>query len=151
MTKIIQEIDPQNAIAVLSNIPEFTDPINHQQFKTRLQTNPVILVAYSGKKPVGCKIGYDRFHDGSYYYWLGGVLPEYRNISIAQQLNQKMEELAGEQGCDSIVFKTRNKFKSMLQFGLKNGYNIVGFKEKDDPLEHRIILKKELRQQSSLQ
>lgn len=144
MINILQETNTVNAIAVLSGITEFTAPIKQEQFDIRLQSSPIILVAYFKGKAVGCKIAYDRFNDGSLYSWLGGVLPEYRNKGIAQQLNEKMEELAVEKGYHSIVFKTRNKFKSMLQFGLKNGYNIVGIEQKKDVSENRIVLKKEL-------
>lgn len=144
MIKILQEKNTDNAITVLLGIPEFVEAINHKQFALRLQADPIILVAYSKQKAVACKIGYDRFNDGTYYSWLGGVLPKYRNKGIALKLTAKMEQLAKEKGYTSIVFKTRNKFKAMLQFALKNRYNIIGFEAKDNPSENKIILKKKI-------
>lgn len=111
--------------------------------ETCLAKNPIILLAYDGDHPIACKIGYDRFSDGSFYSWLGGVIPEYRKKGVAEKLNLKMEEMAKKAGYISLIFKTRNRFKAMLQFGLKNGYQIVGFEEKTDPAENRIILKKQ--------
>ena len=142
MIRVKSEKTFTNALAVLNKIPEFSGKFTEQYLNERQTPSMMILVAYKENHPVGCKIVYDRFNDGSVYSWLGGVLPEFRKEGVAQLLNDKLEELAKEEGYNSIVFKTRNKFKSMLQFALKNGYNIVGFEKKDAVPEHRIILKK---------
>ncbi|WP_347839062.1 GNAT family N-acetyltransferase [uncultured Draconibacterium sp.] len=144
MISVCQEQNTDCAIEVLRKIPELAEPIEKQNLTGRLKTDPIILVAYSGATAVGVKIGYCRYNDGSFYSWLGGVLPAYRNKGIAQRLNQKMEQMARDKGYTSMVLKTRNKFKPMLHFALKNGYSIVGFQEKDSILEHRILLSKKL-------
>lgn len=145
MFEICSEISVENALKVLHAIPEFDGTFATSDLNERLKTDPVILVAYSEKQPVGCKIGYDRFLDGSFYVWLGGVLPKFRKRGLAKQLNDEMEIIAKEKGYTSIVFKTRNKFKAMIQFAFKNGYHIVGFQEKEIISENRIILKKDLK------
>ena len=144
MIHITEEHKPDTAVTILKQIPEFEGDFTIELLEKRLMDTPIILVAFHNDLPVGCKIGYDRYQDGSFYSWLGGVLPEFRKKGIADQLNAKMEKRVSESGYTALVFKTRNKFKSMLQFGLKNGYQIVGFEEKDDPSENRIILKKQL-------
>lgn len=56
-----------------------------------------------------------------------------------------MEKIALKENYNSIVFKTRNKFTAMLLFGLKRGYQIIGFEENNSTSDNRIFLKKELR------
>jgi predicted GNAT superfamily acetyltransferase len=144
MLVICRETQAENALKVLHAIPEFEGTFTISCLNELLKTDPVILVAYSENGPAGCKMGYDRFKDGSFYSWLGGVVPEFRNTGIAQKLNDEMEKIAKEKGYSSIIFKSRNKFKAMLQFALKNGYNMVGFEEKENISESRIILRKDL-------
>jgi ribosomal protein S18 acetylase RimI-like enzyme len=88
----ITETRLDQALRVLANIPEF-DPLKPiTYYQKRLEDTPhLILVAQDGSKLVGCKIGYDRFADGSFYSWLGGVLPEYRKTGIAQALADHQE------------------------------------------------------------
>ncbi|MEN8116403.1 MAG: GNAT family N-acetyltransferase [Bacteroidota bacterium] len=144
MIKIELENNTKRAIEVLNRIPEFDGTLIESGINNRLINSPVILVALHNNKAIGCKVGYDRFSDGSFYSWVGGVIPEFRKQGIAQMLNSRMEEIAKEKGYTSIVFKTRNKFIPMLQFALKNGYQVVGFEKKKQVSENRIILKKKL-------
>jgi len=55
-----------------------------------------------------------------------------------------MEQIVKARGYEFIQFKTRNKFTSMISFGLKNGFQIVDFIPKEDKQESRIILQKKL-------
>ena len=144
MIQIKEDNTLENLIIVLNKIPEFSGDFTFDYLERRLQKHAIILVAYADEEPVACKVGYNRFFDGSFYSWLGGVIPEYRKKGIAEKLNLKMEEISKNAGYTSLIFKTRNKFKAMLQFGLKNGYEIVGFEEKTNSAENRIILKKQL-------
>lgn len=118
---------------VLNHIPEF-DAIFYQEIlKTRLsQGESIILVAYADKKPIGCKIAYNRYFDGSIYSWLGGVLPEYRKMGVAQVLLEAMEARAREKLFFSIRLKTLNQHVNMLHFALKNGFRVMGFEEQDE-------------------
>ena len=102
----------------------------------------MILIAIHNGQQIGFKAGYER--DNYFYSWVGGVLPTFRKNGIAKRLAKEQEKWAKAEGYSQIVFKTRNRFKSMLLFGLTNGFNIIGFEEKDDILNYRIILKKEL-------
>lgn len=144
MFKTIQEINLKNALVVLNAIPEFNGTFTKQSLELRLTNDPVILIALDNETPVGCKIGYNRFFDESFYSWLGGVIPTHRKLNIATDLNSRMELISRQKGYTSITFKTQNKFKAMLQFGLKNNYEIVGFEKKDAVSDHRIILSKPL-------
>jgi GNAT superfamily N-acetyltransferase len=67
---------------------------------------------------------------GNFYFWPGGVLPEYRRLGIASTLAQEQEDWAKQQGYSPVFFKTRNRRKAMLIFALKNGFDMAGFEEK---------------------
>jgi predicted GNAT superfamily acetyltransferase len=140
---IIEVSDIEQAVNISQRIPEFIDPPTKAEYKRRLSKVPhLILVAFDGAKAIGFKVGYER--NGEFYSWLGGVLPSYRRRSIARHLAQTQEAWAREQGYNSVTFKTRNQHKNMLLFALRQGFNIIGFKEKGDVLTNRIILRKVL-------
>ena len=140
---VIKVADIATAVAISNNIPEFINPPPKEEYKRRLKEVPhLILVAFDGDRPVGFKVGYER--NGSFYSWMGGVLPSYRRRSIARHLAEKQEAWALAQGYKSVTFKTRNQHKNMLLFALRRGFNIVGFKEKGDVLTNRILLQKVL-------
>lgn len=135
-----------DALKVAARIPEFATPYPRAEYEKRLRLSPkqLILVAYYQHEPVGFKIGYQRYTDGSFYSWMGGVLPAYRQKGVASQLAQLMETWAIQQGYTSIIFKTRNKFKTMLIFGLKHGFQVIAFEKKEPVEESRIILQKKI-------
>ncbi len=124
-------------------IPEFETPYSDEKFKKRLLENKslILIASYNGQQ-IGFKAGYKR--DDYFYSWVGAVLPEYRKMGIAKKLAIYQEKWAKKEGFDQIVFKTRNRFKSMLLFGLTNGFDIIGFEAKDDISNFRIILKKDI-------
>ncbi len=140
----IKEGTIAQVVALSNQIDEFVSPHGALEYENRLANVPHnILVAYEGEEPVGFKVGYER--DGYFYSWMGGVRKEWRRKGVAQTLANRQEEWARQQGYTSVTFKTRNRLKPMLLFGLRNGFNIVGFEEREDIGENRILLRKELR------
>ena len=137
--------DKIKTIVRLSNqLPEFQNPHGASEYHRRMDNVPhLILVAYVEEKPVGFKVGYER--EGNFYSWMGGILPEYRKFGIAKKLAQYQETWATNQGYESVTFKTRNSHKGMLIFALKNGFNIIGFKERETVETNRILLRKRLK------
>jgi predicted GNAT superfamily acetyltransferase len=141
----IQETDIETAVAVSMRVPELSNPHNMQEYNRRMQgKDSLILVAYVDKEPAGFKVGYDKFNDGSFYSWMGGVIPGFRNHHIAKKLAGYQEEWASSRGYRSIRFKTRNKHKAMLMFALSNGFSIIDFERRESIDEHRIVLEKVL-------
>ena len=139
----IESADIATAVALSQQIPEFIGPPGASEYERRLADIPhLILVAYAGDKPVGFKVGYER--EGSFYSWMGGVLPSYRRRSIARRLAEAQERWARAQGYKWVTFKTRNQHKNMLLFALKRNFDIIGFKEKGNVKTNRIILRKVL-------
>ncbi|MCE7994496.1 MAG: GNAT family N-acetyltransferase [Roseivirga sp.] len=141
----IEEASLSEALNLLGQLPEFDQlrPLDYyeQMLKSKAQ---LILVAKHNRKTVGCKLGYDRFEDGSFYSWLGGVLPAHRKSGVAWKLARHQEEWARKTGFGSIKFKTQNRHKAMLQFAIKNGFSIYNVKSKDELELYRIELIKKL-------
>lgn len=142
----VRETDLETALAVLEQLPEFDalKPLDHYRQMLKGEKH-LILTAFVEGKAAGCKIGYDRFKDGSFYSWLGGVVPNFRKDGVAKALAEHQEKWAVENGFESIKFKTQNRHKAMLQFALKNGFFIYNVKPKEVLDQYRIELIKPLK------
>jgi GNAT superfamily N-acetyltransferase len=141
----IRETDAETIVSVSKLIPELINPHPVEEYHHRLQGKLcLLLTAYVDGKPAGFKAGYDKFNDGSFYSWMGGVLPAYRKNHIAKMLLEVQENWARNNGFTSIVFKTRNRHRNMLMFALSNGFSIIDVDQQETLDEYRITLKKSL-------
>lgn len=115
-------------------LPEFAgELIDQADFERALSFDSSLsLVAELNGRAVGFKVGFDRYGDGSFYSWLGGVDPEARRGGVAKALLDEQERLVVAGGFDRIYVKTRNRFVAMLTLLLGNGYGIVGVNLPDD-------------------
>ena len=139
----IKQGNIKTVVALSREIGEFADPHDEKEYQKRLTGVPhLILVAYIEDIPVGFKVAYEK--EGYFYSWMGGVHPQWRQKGIAKALANEQESWARQQGYPSVTFKTRNRLKTMLVFGIQNGFDIIGFEEKPDVGENRILLRKEL-------
>ncbi len=139
----IQEGTIEQAVELSKLIPEFDDPYPKEEYVKRFSnTQSQILIACYKSKHVGFKVGYEI--DGTFYTWMGGVLPDFRNKHIARKLAEKQQEWAKQNRFTKIKLKTRNKHKAMLHFAFSDGFIITGFEEKENINESSIILEKEL-------
>jgi len=139
----IGEVRSEYILDVSNNIPEFIEPYGIDEYFLRLgKKNHLILLAFDGKQAIGFKVGYDRDGDGSFYSWMGGVIPSFRGRNIARALANHQHTWALKQGYGCIRMKTRNKCKGMLIFALSDGFRIIGFEEKTHSDESRIMLEK---------
>jgi predicted GNAT superfamily acetyltransferase len=143
-TCIISEGSIKDCLEISRQIPEFSDnQYDEAEYNKRLsKANHLILIAKIDKRAVGFKVGYEKEQDGSFYSWMGGIVPDYRKQKVAQKLAFSQEEWVKNKGYTAITFKTRNYLKPMLIFALKNGFNIIDVIPKDKISNHRIILKK---------
>lgn len=122
-------------------IPEFINPHGAAEYHKRLDgVNHLILIAFWEGEAAGFKVGYEK--PDTFYSWMGGVLPLFRGKGIAKALADYQENWAKIEGYTTVTFKTRNSHKGMLLFALKNGFDIIGFKEKATLAENRILLRK---------
>ena len=135
----------EEVVMISKEISEFVKPYNELVYQERLlNKDHLILVAEVNNQLAGFKVGYDKFQDGSFYTWMGGVKKEYRQIGVARKLAECQEEYAKSKGYKSIVLKTRNRHKNMLLFALNSGFDIIEVLTRHPISENRIVLKKAL-------
>ena len=141
----IEESNLKVVLRVLRVLPEFDQMLQDDFYLEKVgKKESLMLIATKGHEIVGCKAGYNRYGDGSFYSWLGGVLPDHRNEGIATILADYQENWAKAHGYTSIKFKTLNKHRNMLLFSIRNGFSINGLKEKDEIENYKIRLIKQL-------
>ena len=145
----IREIDVNEigvVVDILNHLPEFNMIFYKKKLLDRLNKyESIILVAEYAGKPVGCKLAYNRYFDGSVYSWLGGVLKPYRKQGIATLLLCEMEKVARSRFFYSIRMKTRNCHADMLRFAIKHNFKINGFEARGALNDARIELIKSLK------
>lgn len=144
----IQEVSIEEVYPLTLQIPEFEVPYDIAVYYNRLEhwlemqpQKALILAAKMDNNWVGFKIGYE-LNEKVFYSWMGGVLPKYRKLGIAKILANDQERWAKRQNYKIVRLKTRNKFKNMLLFAIKNGFKIVDVQAKGSIGDHRIILEK---------
>jgi ribosomal protein S18 acetylase RimI-like enzyme len=115
----------ENCVDLSFKIPEFNSPYEIKEYKKRCAGKHLALIAEIDNQPVGFKVGYDRFNNGSFYSWMGGVLPDFRQKGVASLLADLQENWAIINGYNSILLKTRKKHKAMISFSLKRGFTIT--------------------------
>ncbi|MFK7921841.1 MAG: GNAT family N-acetyltransferase [Bacteroidia bacterium] len=135
----------ERVVSLSLMLPEFHKPYSALVYKARLAEVPhLILIKRLDDQDVAFKVGYERKKDGSFYSWMGGVLPQARRKGIALDLALEQERWAKAQGYRSIKFKTLNRHKKMLHFALGRGFDIIGVDAFPERGENRIWLEKEL-------
>jgi len=127
----IHEGKLDDAVMVSANVPEFDDPYEIPEYSKRLNsTTHLILTAYDDHNPIAFKIGYQRHSEGSFYSWMGGVLPNYRRKGIANNLADHQEAWAKKKSYNSIKVQTRSKHNAMLTLLINRGFQITNRNEK---------------------
>ena len=115
----------QECVDLSSKIPEFNSPYKIEEYKQRCAGKYLVLIAEIDNQSVGFKIGYDRFNNGSFYSWMGGVLPKFRRMGVAYSLANFQEKWATKNEFSSILLKTRQKHDGMIAFSLNRGFIIT--------------------------
>lgn len=146
----IRDTTAEVAFDVYQQIPEFDDSlvVTRDEFVRRL-TRPasLALVALLDGRPVGFKLGYDRYSDGSWYSWLGGTLPDHRKQGVAEALLQRQEKWVCDEGFQRLYVKTRNRFAAMRALLAGSGYQVVAVESPEgdaELLDLRILMVKRL-------
>ena len=90
--------DLKKAFNLSKQIGEFENPYSIDEYEKRLKDSSLILTGEIEEKVVGFKVGYDRYNDGSFYSWMGGVLLDYRRKNVASELAVFQEKWAIDNG-----------------------------------------------------
>jgi GNAT superfamily N-acetyltransferase len=124
----IREATIEEGFEVAVRVPDLTARLDLAEFRRRLGVpSALVLLGETGAgRAAGFKAGYDRFGDGSWYSWLGGVVPECRGGGLAQALLDRQEAWARARGYRSLYVKTRNRFLGMRALLTRAGYQTVG-------------------------
>ncbi|MBI3033077.1 GNAT family N-acetyltransferase [Candidatus Woesearchaeota archaeon] len=126
---ILRKVQLEECLNINKLIPEFNkEKYSYEYFARRCKgKKPFLFAAYAGKKPVGYMINYDKYNDSSFYCWMTGVIPQYRNKGVLKKMMAFLEKEAKRQGYTSIKLTTRNIRRNMLAYLVKYNYNIVDF------------------------
>ncbi|WP_417762381.1 GNAT family N-acetyltransferase [Shewanella sp.] len=146
--QIITDITPARlaqVIELMTELPELAQERSIAEFKQRLYGREALLMlCFVEGELVGFKLGY-ALDEKRFYSWLGGVIPEFRGIGLAQQMLHAVEQWAIEQGYETMQIKTRNLFKAVLNLLIKNSYQVIDFTPvADDISQYRLSLQKQL-------
>lgn len=124
MSITILPCDAEVIASLEANIPEFDHPHSLEAIVARLAGRRTLLLkATFDGADAGYKAGYED-QPGTFYSWVGGVLPDYRRHAIAQRLLEHQEAWCVQQGYRWIRVSSENRFRAMLMMLLKNGYDI---------------------------
>ena len=143
-TIVVKEVDITEAVTINKTIPEF-DPYSREYFAERLKnTDNLVIAAYVHGNLAGYLIGYDRFHDDSFYCWMTGVDPVFRRKGVLTALMDYQAEWARKRGYAKIKIKTRNTLRAMLTFLVNYGFYFTEVVQYPDIRENRILLEKDV-------
>ncbi len=125
--KTIEGVPSEKLYQELANLYHYLfENADLKFFKQRIdvQLKALYILAYNGKSLIGFKIGYP-YNAHTFYSWVGGVHPKFRNQGIAKQLAKIQEDCAKSKGFTKLRTKSMNQFKPMMILNLKNGFDIV--------------------------
>ncbi len=143
---LVKEDCLEDAILISQQIPEFEDVYTISDYKNRLtNVKHLTLTAYIKTKPVGFKIGYELSSKQNFYSWMGGVLPKYRQLRIAEKLMEYQEHWVIKAGYQRILVKTRSKHITMIKFLQKHQFFQTGIIPYNLDEETRILYEKKLK------
>jgi len=139
---VVKEASIEDAFSVHLKVSEFSEAHDEiDLFKDRIAgTKYLILVAYMDGIPAGYMISYDRYNDGSFYCWMAGVDDNYRRCGLLRNMMDYQISWARNNGYNKIKIKTQNDRREMLSFLVKNGWNFISVKEKENILDYKISL-----------
>ena len=142
----IKEVSIKDVADVHKKIPEFREtPADKLLGSDRYKDKKVLfLVAYVGKNPAGYMVSYDRFGDKSFYCWMTGVMPDYRESGILSAMMNYLFRWASLNGFSKIKIKTRNERREMLAYLVKRGFFFTSVEQRDEIKDNRVCLERSI-------
>jgi GNAT superfamily N-acetyltransferase len=122
----------------------FATPVNKEiQERVENCVDLYLILAFDAdQNAAGFKIGYREDPD-TFYSWLGGVLPAYRNQGLAAAMMERQHQWCRQKGYQQVRTKTMNQWRSMLLLNIKSGFDIIGVQVGRNGVP-KIILEKKL-------
>jgi len=140
MDIIIKEIKLQDVVNIHKRIPEFFEtPAKKLIESERYQgKKTLVLAAYAGKQEAGYMIAYDRFSDKSFYCWITGVVPAFRNSGVLTLMMNYLFKWASLNGFSKIKLKSRNERREMNTYLVKRGFFFTSIEHRDEIKDNRV-------------
>ncbi|QLE01263.1 GNAT family N-acetyltransferase [Galbibacter sp. BG1] len=137
-------LSPDEVSSLLELYKSVFNDYQKDSFVNRLNTskNLFALLVSVEDELIAFKIGYEMSPE-IFYSWVGGVKPEWRRKGIAKKLQMLQEEYVAKAGYKTLRTKSTNKFKPMMQFNLKNGFDIVGVENSKNGL--KVLFEKKIK------
>ena len=114
----------------------------HRRFLGR--RNVGVLLAVLDQGHVGFDIGFE-LTPSTYFGWLCGVLPDFRRLGIATQLQEAQQAWAREHHYSTMRFECQNQHRPMLHVAINQGYDLVGIRWDTTTAGNVVIFEKDLR------
>lgn len=144
----VKEEQLEEVLKVHRNVIEFDESnLPKDFFESRYKDlEHIIILAYYNKRPIGYIIGYDDSNNSksTFYCWLAGVDYQYRRKGALTALMNYLYTWSKENGYKKLRIKTRNRYKEMLSYLVKNNWNFLSVEEKGTIEDYRINLEKTL-------
>lgn len=143
---VVREGNLDDVLVVHKNIIEFDDKYPSKDFfLDRYKDNEhVIIVSYFDDLPVGYVIGY-KINEDNFYCWLAGVDINYRKNRLLTSMMEYLISWCFSRNYKTITIKTRNRYRNMLLYLVKNNWNFINIEMKDNVSDYRINLELDLR------
>jgi len=144
METVVKEVTIKDVMGIHKKIPEFREtPADKLLGAERYEGKQTLfLAAYIGKHPAGYMVAYDKFCDKSFYCWMTGVVPEYREHGVLSAMMTYLFRWAYSKGFSKIKIKTRNERREMLAYLVKRGFFFTSVEQRDDIRDNRICLER---------
>lgn len=123
-----------------------SNTVNRSELKTKWfekaksQKNLCVLTAKikGSGNIVGFKVGF-QIEDNEFYTWLGAVERQYRNLSIAKEMQLFFEKSLAASGFKSLKTKSNPQWTEQMCANLKNGFRIISVNDQQEVLFQKFL------------
>ena len=127
IVEIRTSIDKQLAEDIQRIFLEVFDSETEPDFLSRVneKKNLLVTLAYQENELIGFKLGYEK-HRGTFYSWLGGVVPKYQRKGIARTLLRHQHKSCSLSGYSEIQTHSQGNNSGMLILNMQEGFSVFG-------------------------
>lgn len=142
----IKEVSIADVTGIHKQIPEFFETpadrlLGYDRYKNK---KTLFLAAYIGNSPVGYLVAYDRFNDKSFYCWITGVIPAFRNQGVLTEMMNYLFKWAYTNKYSKIKLKSRNERREMNAYLVRRGFFFTSIEHRDDAKNHRVFFERDI-------